>query len=264
MAEVSGSFPGAQGDAGKCMATAAEEEAFDYLTNMKLVMDMHQKSNSFLFKTMLEKSLFSSPAACIKTIDERVKRLAKNASDQTGASTGLKASKAALERLVSMQFSRYQRLLQLLRSADYGWHNGEDADDRIVIFTNASRRRRTISRSTLRQESQNYRKKAIVSMDGGIVMWNSRKIVEDFGTGSRLYILVASDVASEGLNLHYLEPQTHPFRHSMIVDGIPSSVTDASTVTGSTINLIFVFMIGSLMQKFKHILDPAAEGRPGA
>ena len=66
MAEVSGSFPERKVTQEKCKATAAEEEAFDYLTDMKLVMDMHQKrSNSFLFKTMLEKSLFSSPAACI-------------------------------------------------------------------------------------------------------------------------------------------------------------------------------------------------------
>ena len=89
------------------MATAVEEEAFDYLTDMKLVMDMHQKrSNSFLFKTMLEKSLFSSPAACIKTIDERVKRLAKkDASDQTGDIDGLEGLKAALEKIGPMQFS---------------------------------------------------------------------------------------------------------------------------------------------------------------
>lgn len=132
MAEVPGSFPERKVTQEKCKATAAEEEAFDYLTDMKLVMDMHQKrSNSFLFKTMLEKSLFSSPAACIKTIDERVKRLAKkDASDRTGDIDRLEGLKAALEKIGPMQFSRYQRLLQLLRSADYGWHNGEDADDR--------------------------------------------------------------------------------------------------------------------------------------
>lgn len=59
MAEVPGSFPERKVTQEKCKATAAEEEAFDYLTDMKLVMDMHQKrSNSFLFKTMLEKVCF--------------------------------------------------------------------------------------------------------------------------------------------------------------------------------------------------------------
>lgn len=84
---------------------------------MKLVMDMHQKrSNSFLFKTMLEKSLFSSPAACIKTIDERVKRLVKkDVRSDRRHQTEAKGLKAALKKIGPMQFSRYQRLLQLLQ-----------------------------------------------------------------------------------------------------------------------------------------------------
>lgn len=205
MAEVSGSFPERKVTQEKCMATAAEEEAFDYLTDMKLVMDMHQKrSNSFLFKTMLEKSLFSSPAACIKTIDERVKRLAKkDASDQTGDIDRLEGLRAALEKIGPMQFSRYQRLLQLLRSTDYGWHNGEDADDRIVIFTERIETKNYLEEH-LRQDLK-LPKKAIVSMDGGMSDVEQQKIVEDFGTkSSSVRILVASDVASEGLNLHYL------------------------------------------------------------
>ena len=205
MAEVSGSFPERKVTQEKCKATAAEEEAFDYLTDMKLVMDMHQKrSNSFLFKTMLEKSLFSSPAACIKTIDERVKRLAKkDVSDQTGDIDRLEGLKAALEKIGPMQFSRYQRLLQLLRSADYGWHNGEDADDRIVIFTERIETKNYLEEH-LRQDLK-LPKKAIVSMDGGMSDVEQQKIVEDFGTkSSSIRILVASDVASEGLNLHYL------------------------------------------------------------
>jgi len=47
-------------------------------------------------------------------------------------------------------------------------------------------------------------KKVIVSMDGGMSDVEQQKIVEDFGTkSSSIRILVASDVASEGLNLHY-------------------------------------------------------------
>lgn len=102
-----------------------------------------------------------------------------------------------------MQFSRYQRLLQLLRSADYGWHNGEDADDRIVIFTERIETKNYLEEH-LRQDLK-LPKKAIVSMDGGMSDVEQQKIVEDFGTkSSPIRILVASDVASEGLNLHYL------------------------------------------------------------
>ena len=36
------------------------------------------RGKGILFKTSLEKSLFSSPAACIKSIDARIKKLEKN------------------------------------------------------------------------------------------------------------------------------------------------------------------------------------------
>ncbi len=36
-------LPRTQGDAGEIMATAVEEEAFDSLTDLKLVMDMHRR-----------------------------------------------------------------------------------------------------------------------------------------------------------------------------------------------------------------------------
>ena len=81
-----------------------------------------------------------------------------------------------------MQFSRYQRLLQLLRSADYGWHNGEDADDRIVIFTERIETKNYLEEH-LRQDLK-LPKKAIVSMDGGMSDVEQQKIVEDFGTKS--------------------------------------------------------------------------------
>ena len=63
----------------KVQATNAEEFAFKVFADMKLDMDTNKTNYSgILFKTSLEKSLFSSPAACIKSIDERHKKLRKN------------------------------------------------------------------------------------------------------------------------------------------------------------------------------------------
>ena len=64
ISDVSGHFPDRKVTQEKCTATAAEEAAFDCLTNLHLVMDVHRRgTNAGLFKTLLEKSLFSSPAA---------------------------------------------------------------------------------------------------------------------------------------------------------------------------------------------------------
>jgi hypothetical protein len=49
---------------------------------MKLQMDLNKtKAQGQLFKTSLEKSLFSSPAACIKSIDARLSKLRKKYGD---------------------------------------------------------------------------------------------------------------------------------------------------------------------------------------
>ena len=51
---------------------------------MSLQMDeTRAKGSGQLFKTSLEKALFSSPAACIKSIDERLKKL-KNRFGENG------------------------------------------------------------------------------------------------------------------------------------------------------------------------------------
>lgn len=202
--DVSGNFPDRKVTQEQCRATAVEEETFDYLTNMHLKMDVNRHaSNAGLFVTLLEKSLFSSPAACMKTIDERLKRLSKSdPTDATGDAEKLIGLHDALERISPEQFSRYQRLVAMLRSDSYGW-TGKDTADRIVIFTE-----RIETKSYLEQhlrEDLKLPKGAIVSMDGQLTDIEQQGIVEEFGNAkSPIRILIASDVASEGLNLHYL------------------------------------------------------------
>lgn len=202
--DVSGNFPDRKVTQEQCRATAVEEEAFDYLTAMHLKMDINRRvSNAGLFVTLLEKSLFSSPAACMKTIDERLKRLSKSdPSDATGDAEKLIGLRDTLERISPEQFSRYQRLVTMLRSESYGW-TGKDAADRIVIFTERIETKNYLERHL--REDLKLPKGAIVSMDGQMTDIEQQRIVEEFGNvKSPIRILVASDVASEGLNLHYL------------------------------------------------------------
>lgn len=56
----------------ECRASEAEEQALAVFASMELKMDAGGEGAGCLFKTTLEKALFSSPAACIKSIDERI------------------------------------------------------------------------------------------------------------------------------------------------------------------------------------------------
>ena len=134
--QVSGSFLERKITLERCNASAKEEYAFDIFAEMQLEMDLGKtKGSGQLFKTSLEKSLFSSPAACIKSIEARLKKLYKKyAADDIKDIRLLEGLKTALEAITPADFTRYQKLLDLLRSKEYAW-NPADSGDRVVIFT---------------------------------------------------------------------------------------------------------------------------------
>ena len=76
--QVFGSFKERIVNIEKCKASAAEEQVYDAFADLRLDMDADQPQHSGrLFRTSLEKSMFSSPTACIKSIEERLKKLCK-------------------------------------------------------------------------------------------------------------------------------------------------------------------------------------------
>lgn len=202
--DVSGRFPERKVTQIRCEASALEEEAFDCLTSMRLRMDVGRRgANAGLFRTLLEKSLFSSPAACIQTIDARLRKLGKtDPSDRTGDAAKLEDLRSILGRITPKQFSRYVQLVAMLGNPAYGW-NPANPEDRIVIFTERIETKNYLE-THLRKDLA-LPKDSIVSMDGQMSDLEQQKIVEQFGRRSApVRVLIASDVASEGLNLHYL------------------------------------------------------------
>lgn len=215
--QVSGSFLERKITLERCSASAQEEYAFDIFVEMQLEMDLGKsRGTGQLFKTSLEKSLFSSPAACIKSIEARLKKLYKkyNADDIKDFHL-LKEMQAALEEITPESFTRYQKLINLLRSKEYAW-NPNDTGDRVVIFTERIETMKYLT-ERLRQDL-GAKVNAIQEISGSMSDAEQQKIVEDFGrTESPVRVLVASDVASEGLNLHYLS-------HRLIHFDIPWSL----------------------------------------
>lgn len=187
-----------------CEASLKEEAVFDIFSQMQLEMDSSKpKGTGQLFKTSLEKSLFSSPNACLKSVEERLKKLRnKYPYDEIKDIALLEELRDALTLVRAHDFSRYTSLLELLRSKEYNW-NPKKVDDRIVIFTERIETMKFLTKQL--REDLDMNDKQVVEISGGMTDIEQQRVVEEFGrTEAPVRILVASDVASEGLNLHYL------------------------------------------------------------
>ncbi len=214
--QISGSFVERRIELERCRASAREEYVFEIFADLRLQMDLNKTgTQGQLFKTSLEKSLFSSPAACIKSIDARLSKLRKKyAEEEIKDIRSLEELREALLLIEPSDFSRYQQLLTLLRSKEYGWT--KQTDDRVVIFTERIETMKYLAEHL--RNDLNMKNGAVQEISGGMSDAEQQSIVESFGREeSPIRILVASDVASEGLNLHYLS-------HRLIHFDIPWSL----------------------------------------
>lgn len=215
--QVSGSFKERKITIERCSASAREEYAYDIFAEMQLQMDQSQANGKgILFKTSLEKSLFSSPVACIKSIEARIKKLEKKYTEtEMSDITRLKELKSALEMITPSDFSRYTKLLELLRSIEYGWTPAKN-NDRLVIFTERIETMKYLAENLKRD--MKLADNQLEVMYGGMSDKELQRIVDEFGRAeSPIRVIVASDVASEGINLHYLS-------HRLIHFDIPWSL----------------------------------------
>lgn len=190
-------------------ASAAENLAFDALAELKLASDGGgARDGAILFRTVLEKALFSSPAACLQTLKERICRLeARDATHPDLAS--LRDLQALVQQIEPAQFSKLQHLIAQLKDDPHWRWDGRAADDRLVLFTE-----RIETLKFLQQHlpaALGLKADAVAILHGQLPDQDIQQTVEDFGRGhSPLRLLIASDVASEGLNLHY---QSHRLIH---------------------------------------------------
>lgn len=215
--QVAGSFKERKITIERCPASAIEEYTYNIFAEMKLQMDESgARGKGILFKTSLEKSLFSSPAACIKSIDSRIKKLAKKYTESEMPDIAkLRGLKEALLLISPTDFSRYTTLLNLLKSKEYEWTPSKN-NDRLVIFTERIETMKYLAENI--KKDLNLSEKQVEVMHGGMSDKELQRIVDEFGRAeSPIRVIVASDVASEGINLHYLS-------HRLIHFDIPWSL----------------------------------------
>jgi superfamily II DNA or RNA helicase len=219
--QVRGSFPERVVHREHHPATAAEETAYTCLADLRFShIDSDRANGELLFKTLLEKALFSSPVACIDTINSRIGRLRERVEpDQYAADIeSLENLASILERIRAADFSKYQALLAMLQpssSKSIGW-SSRDSADRLVIFTERIPTLEWLEKHL--PVDLGLRSNQVAILHGGMTDVDQQGVVEAFGNeASPLRLLIASDVASEGINLHYLS-------HRMIHFDIPWSL----------------------------------------
>jgi superfamily II DNA or RNA helicase len=188
-----------------------EEVAYQSIAELHLDLDAQETRGRAidLFRTTIAKAIFSSPAACHETLERRIRGI------ENGTARGTEADRDRLRALADQvvaidtgDFSKYQELLLLLRQLRW---TGKSTRDRLVIF---SERIATVAWLAERlREDLNLAADQVARVDGGSVEADVRtqEVIEAFGQErSPIRILIASDMASEGLNLHF---QCHRLIH---------------------------------------------------
>jgi ERCC4-related helicase len=190
-------------------ASDAEERAYSLLAAISFrSFDRAKRSGALLFRTVLEKALFSSPAACRKTINERLRKLERSDTpDTVHDRDALEQLARAVDAIDPDAFSRYQTVLDLLRKGGKLEWDPSRTDDRLVIFTERIETLRFL-RDRLEKDLK-LKPAQIATLDGQSADDKQlQKTVENFGRDQEpVRVLIATDIASEGINLHFLSPK---------------------------------------------------------
>lgn len=205
-------------------ASAHEEAAYRALLAIEFTQSGKHNAGKAqqLQRIGMQKALFSSPAAALDSAQRRVKILSQKpdiSPDEQNEITGLQDFIICLEAMVNdpsaSQLSKYQRLLQELKSSQFAW-KVQNTQDRLVIF---SERIETLH--WLRQQLQTDLKlkaEQLEVLHGTMPDTEQQSLVDRFGrSDDPLRVLLCSDVASEGLNLHY-------FCHRLVHFDLPWSL----------------------------------------
>ncbi|MCM0001663.1 MULTISPECIES: helicase-related protein [Bacillus cereus group] len=218
--EVSAEFRDREVHKQEMPASIQEERFFQYLHSLKFNtldgktseqlslsgLSQIRGTKDTLFKNTLFKAFLSSPAACLHTVQQRIKRIEQRIQDEQATEeilgSDLKKLKEAESLLLTVSdesFSKYRYLKQLLEELKW---TGKKKSPRILVFSERIQ--------TLQYLSEKLRKdfgvdeKTVKVFHAGMSDIEQQEIVEDFGKeDSPVRILLASDVASEGVNLHY-------------------------------------------------------------
>lgn len=204
----------------KQAASPQEETAYQALLAIPFTQKGEHRSGKQqeLQRVGMQKAMFSSPFAALDSTERRIALLqAKPAisTDEQAEVAALQDFATTLREIDATSFSKFQRLVQHLKDAQFNW-NPTDPSDRLVIFSERI--------ETLRWLQDNLPKAVGLKsthfeiLHGGMTDTEQQDLVDRFGRkDDPVRVLLCSDVASEGLNLHY-------FCHRLVHFDLPWSL----------------------------------------
>jgi SNF2 family DNA or RNA helicase len=201
-------------------ASEEEEAAYRALLAIRFTQGVTHRGGKQqeLQRVAMQKAIFSSPFAALDSTYTRIQRLTRARQltiDEAQEVEDLQAFAVALGCIDAKNFSKYQRLLAYLTSAESGWALSHPAD-RLVVFSERLETLRWLHDQL--QHDLRLHDQQITLMHGQLPDTEQQEIVERFGRREDpLRLLLCSDVASEGPNLHY-------FCHRLIHFDLPWSL----------------------------------------
>lgn len=159
-----------------------------------------------LFKNTLFKAFLSSPAACLHTVRKRINKLEKRIEEdlQTEVVLGEDLEKLLhvedlLNQITDDKFSKFEKFKSLLKNLKW---TGNKNSPRIILFSERIQTLEFLSQKI--KEEFNVDEKVVRVFHAGMSDVEQQEIVESFGKENEpVRLLLATDVASEGVNLHY-------------------------------------------------------------
>ncbi len=195
-------------------ASEAEEDVYQQLAHIRqLVLDKQIDAQAIVSWGMY-KSFLSSPEACRSTAEKRLAYLQKSDPDSREIEE-LEELLRRLEYLNVQQSARFKLLVEQL--AAMGW-DGSSKSPRLLVFTESRVTQEYLAPALAKHFGQSFSPKqekqpeqTIAAIHGGMSDNALAAAVEAFGTGnSPVRLMLATDVASEGVNLHH---QCHNIIH---------------------------------------------------
>ena len=188
-------------------ASLEEEATYDALLAIPFTYkgQHNPEKAGHLIRIGLQKALFSSPQACLASVEERLKKLSASeevTADIEAEMAGLQSLKLALGKIDVTSWAKYSHFIELIRGRKFAW-NKSSKGDRLVIF---SERIETLKfLETQLQQDLKLKDNQITQLHGGMSDREQQEIVEQFSKLDKpLRVLLCSDVASEGINLQHL------------------------------------------------------------
>ncbi len=195
----------------KYVQCAKEDEAVLMKLRGKVfkVLDQSKsRKKDVFFRSTLSKALFSSPEAILSSIEERLKKIDPAVSIQhkedfeflTGISKDL--SKYNIKKT-----PKYKELLRLLTDKD-----GIPKKERVVIFSEFRKTQTALIEAlaedlklTTPKDDKDFDSKAqVVGFNASVPEDAQQSIIESFASeNGKIKLLITTDIASEGVNLHY-------------------------------------------------------------